>query len=127
MPDLSAATLADSATLAKILWFIAVLSLLVERSLSLAFEHRVWIAMEKTFNGSGLKEVVATGLSWSICNNASFDAFGLMFTRPPSTFGMVLTACMIAGGSKGMLKLMRDVLGVGKAAGAAPTGRRIRT
>lgn len=114
MPDLEAARLADWSVLVKILWFVTVLALLVERALSLVFEHRFWIALERDFTGSGLKEVIATVLCWSMCATAGFDAFGIMFSRPPSVFGLVLTACMIAGGSKGMLKLMRDVLGVAK-------------
>ena len=114
MPDLQMATLADSATLMKILWFITVLALLVERALSLVFEHPIWTKMENTFETKGFKEVVAFALCWIISNKAGFDAFGIMFTLPPGRFGMILTACMIAGGSKGMVKLMRDVLGVGK-------------
>jgi len=127
MPDMTAATLADSQSLIKILWFVTVLALLVERALSLVFEHRLWVAMERTFVSSGLKEVVVALLCWVICSGAGFDAFGIMFSRPPSPFGVVLTAFVIAGGSKGMLRLMRDGLGVGKPAivnSAVRTGRR---
>lgn len=127
MPDLELARLADWTVLVKILWFVTVLALLVERALSLVFEHRLWTALERDFTGTGLKEVVATGLCWSLCRTAQFDAFGIMFSRPPSTFGLLLTAGMIAGGSKGMLKLMRDVLGVAKPPAAAPVLRRSRT
>src|ERR1043166_8003056 len=124
MPDLQLATLADSATLMKILWFITVLALLVERALSLVFEHPAWTRMENTCESKGFKEVVAFALCWVISNTAGFDAFGIMFTRPPSAFGIVLTACMIAGGSKGMLKLVRDVLGVGKVPAGVRATRR---
>jgi len=127
MPDLEMARLADWSALVKILWFVTVLSLLVERALSLVFEHRVWIALERDFTGAGLKELVAVLLSWSMVRTAGFDAFGLMFARPPSTFGLLLTAGMIAGGSKGMVKLMRDVLGVTKTSAAVPGVRRTRS
>jgi hypothetical protein len=99
-----------------ILWTLTVLAFMVERMLSVFFEHRLWTWIEKDFNLRGLKEVAAVALAYGLSTWSGFDALALMFQQPTTWPTRALTALVIAGGSKGAIKLMQDVLGIGNAA-----------
>ncbi len=87
---------------------VIILAFVVERSLALLFESRVWI---ERFDRPGLKELVAFGLSVAVCVYWQFDAVSIMIlTDRVTTPGTVLTGALIAGGSKASIKLFHDLL-----------------
>jgi len=88
---------------------VVVLSLLVERALAPLFEHRAFI---RRFDKRGVKEPLAFLVALAVCLYWEFDAVSMVILRPKvSLAGEVLTAAIVAGGSKGSVKLFRDVLG----------------
>ncbi len=97
-----------------ILWIIVVLSFMVERALAVLFEHRLWLRLETQFQLKGLKELVAVLLTYQLGARTGFDALALMFHQPSVLQTRLVTALIIAGGSKGAVKLMQDVLGIKK-------------
>lgn len=87
---------------------IVVLSFLLERALSVVFEHRYYI---RTADERGLKEFIAFGLALFVCWHWEFDAVGIILLHDHTTFvGELVTAGVIAGGSKGSVKLFRDLM-----------------
>jgi len=96
--------------LLEVLVTIVVLAFLVERALSLLFEHRLYI---KHFNQKGFKEPIAFIVSLLVCWFWDFDAIGIVvLAEKTSVIGIVITAAIIAGGSKGSIKLFRDMLDI---------------
>ncbi len=97
----------------EVLATIVVLSIFVERALALVFEQRWFLEIYKrSFRDKGLKEVISFVVSFLICAHWDFDAVSMIIlTEKVNTFGQILTATVIAGGSKGSIKLFRDVLG----------------
>ncbi|EAQ96691.1 hypothetical protein [Congregibacter litoralis] len=97
-------------TLAEALAVVVVLSFVIERALSLVFEHRKFI---DRFDDSNLKELIALGVSLGVVMKWQFDLISIIFIGDENTFlGYVITAGVIAGGSKGAVKLFHDVLGM---------------
>jgi len=102
----------------KAVVLIVLLAVFLERALALVFEHDIWQAMEAASKGKKwgvgmLKEPIALGCAWQMCTWAGFDALAALFPDRPSThFSHLLTAMVIAGGSKGAMKLFQDVLGI---------------
>lgn len=93
----------------EVLAAVVVLSLLVERALAPLFEHRAFI---RRFEKRGLKEPLAFLVALAVCVYWEFDAISMVILRPKvSVVGEVLTAAVVAGGSKGSVKLFRDFLG----------------
>lgn len=89
---------------------VVVLSFVVERGLALIFEHRWYVAR---FKERGFKAPIAFGVSLLICINWGFDLVSVLLKSEAVGFvGMVLTAGVIAGGSKASIKLFRDLMGV---------------
>jgi len=87
-----------------------VLSILVERALSLVFEHRKLI---DRFDNSNVKELIAFAVSFGIVVYWKFDIISIIFIGDENTWlGQAVTAAVIAGGSKGSIKLFHDVMGV---------------
>ena len=113
------------------------LSLIVERALALLFESRPFIDL--TEDGKvlvemkgidretqpdlyaryihrkkrkGLKELISFVVSVTVCWLIHFDAVSIVFTHIGSTTipGYILSGAVVAGGSKGMMKLFRDWL-----------------
>ena len=126
----------DFERLMEILITIVVLSFFVERALSLLFESRWFIyrfestkavaeiknktgdkkisSKEKEKNKkTGIKELIAFISSVAVCFIWQFDAISIMLqTKNEMTwYGMIITGAIIAGGSKGSVKLFQDVLG----------------
>lgn len=94
---------------------VTVLSFFIERALALIFEH-AWYKRHLS-KKSGIKEIIAFVSAFGICKFWSFDAYAMIFaSEKVSQMGFVLTALVIAGGSKGSLALFRDVLQIGKEA-----------
>jgi hypothetical protein len=93
----------------EVLGAIVVLSFIVERALAPLFEHRAFI---RRFERRGVKEPVAFLVALAVCIYWEFDAMSMIVLRERvSLAGEVLTAAVIAGGSKGAVKLFREVLG----------------
>lgn len=90
---------------------IVVLSMIIERTLSLLFESRLFII--RTENKPGLKEFISFAVSVFVCIYWQFDAITILIvsSEKMTVPGMVLTGGIVAGGSKGSIKLFRDVLG----------------
>ncbi len=100
----------DGERLVEVLFTIVVLSFFVERALSLLFGSRFFI---KRFEGKSLKELIAFGVSAAICWQWQFDALSIILVQEKmSIYGEVITGAIIAGGTKGSLKLFRDVLDI---------------
>tara|TARA_A100001391_G_scaffold111468_2_gene74815 strand:- start:18 stop:407 length:390 start_codon:yes stop_codon:yes gene_type:complete len=97
-------------TLAEALIVVVVLSFVIERALSLVFEHRKFI---ERFDEANVKEVIALGVSLGVVMKWQFDLISIIFIGEKNTFlGYLITAGVIAGGSKGAVKLFHDVLGM---------------
>ena len=103
--------LVDWNLLLEALVAIIVLAFFVERALSLLFE---WRHFDGRFSTTGLKEPLAFAVSLLVTWQWDFDAVSMVVAKAePSFLGQVLTAAVIAGGSKASLKLFQDIAGVG--------------
>ena len=92
----------------EVLAAIVVLAFFVERALAPLFENRWWLAR---FDDKVSKELLAFVVALAICLRWQFDAVSMIvLTAKTSPLGEVLTAAVIAGGSKASIKLFRDVL-----------------
>ena len=76
--------------------------------MSLIVEHR-WY---KKLDGKGFKAVLAFITSLMIVWQADLDFVAIVFHQDASPRGLVLTAMVIAGGSKAAIKFMKDVVGI---------------
>lgn len=90
---------------------VVILSLFIERFLALFFEHR-WIMAR--IEARGLKEFIALFVSILACWWWDISALASMTGTIKSTLwpDYILTAAVVAGGSKVSVKLFRDYLGV---------------
>jgi len=99
----------DWEVLAEVLAAIVVLSFFIERALSLLFEHRFFV---KGLAQKGLKEPIAFVVSLLVVRYWNFDALAILFKSDTATWwGYIITAAIIAGGSKASIKLFHDVMG----------------
>jgi hypothetical protein len=93
----------------EVLTMIVIVSILVERGLSILFESRVFISKLKD---KGYKEIIAFVVSTAVCWRWDFDAISTILLKEKNTYiGFILTGAIVAGGSKGSIKLFRDLLG----------------
>lgn len=121
---------------------IIVLAFFVERAGALLFESRLWIylfeerrvtppggprkragtAPGAAFQGVAvlpLKEAIVFVVSLLMCRIWQFDAISLVIlSDKPHTYGYLVTAAVIAGGSKAAIKLFKDVMGIRSSAEA---------
>ena len=68
--------------------------------------------MANSIKDKGLKEPVALIVSFLVIYIYQFDAMAIIFSKEKNSFvGYLLTAGIIAGGSKGSIKLFREFLG----------------
>jgi hypothetical protein len=96
----------DGETTAEVLGTIVLMALFIERALSLIFE---WRPLVLYFDGKGAKEPIAIIVSVAVAWAYKFDALAILFKEEKGTFwGYLLTGAIIAGGSKGAIKLFRD-------------------
>lgn len=97
----------------KTLVVLTVLAFFVERALALVFEHDWWVALEAKRNVGWVKEFLALFVSYCICKAGSFDALvSVLKMESSSQFSMLITAMVIAGGSKGAIRLMQGYLDI---------------
>ena len=96
----------------KILYLITVLAFMIERALAVIFEHRIWLRWFERFKGT--KELVTLFVAYKIVAWAHFDALALLMDRPSVGKSQFLTALIVAGGSKGAIKLMQEYLDIRK-------------
>lgn len=114
----------DWEKLAEVLAAVVVLSFVVERALAIVFEHRYFLAH---FSKLNIQEAIAFLVSFAICRHWDFDLVSVVLSAEKSSIlGHVITAAVIAGGSKASIKLFQDVMGVKSSAlqakGAQPAG-----
>lgn len=101
---------------------VAVLAVLLERALAVLFEHRAFIAR---FDKAGVKEPIAYAASLFVCWYWDFDAISAIILRDQNSWpGYLLTAGIVAGGSKGSQKLFTELLGVRSKAAEANAAKR---
>ena len=99
----------DMKRVLDIVLLIALLAIFVERALALFFESRL---LTELISGRGVKELLAFGVCFGICLNWDFDAISaLMPGESTQLLGHALTGAVIAGGSKGSIRLFH-ALGV---------------
>lgn len=100
----------DWEVLFEALMTLIVLSFFVERALALLFEHRAFV---QRLEQKGIKEILALIVSYAVVQGVEFDIFAIVFhLEHPSKWGYVMTAAIIAGGSKASVKLFHDILGI---------------
>ena len=88
---------------------IIFLALVLERALSVPFE---WKPILDRIGGKNLKEPIVFALSFLLVWQLEFDAIAIVFSREENgVIGYLLTALVIAGGSKGAIALFRDYFG----------------
>lgn len=89
---------------------LVLLSLFLERALALLFENRWFL---ERFEQKGVKEVIAFIVAVYICWYWEFDAVSVVVLRESTNWpGYLITAGVIAGGSKASIKLFHDFLGI---------------
>lgn len=103
----------DYERLMEVLVTIVILSMIIERALSVLFESKWFIDLSERKQLTVAKEVISFIVSAGVCIVWQFDAISVLVvsTDHMTLPGMVITGAVIAGGSKGSVKLFRDVLG----------------
>ena len=112
---------------------IIILSFLVERACALLFESRWWIAHFEDARVSNfptspkkgaepkllpahqypLKVTIGFILALAVCYFWSFDAISIILLSEKTGFpGIIITALVVAGGSKAAIKLFHDILNI---------------
>jgi len=91
----------------EVLSAMLLLALVVERSLAVVFESKYYAPLHDT----GLKPFIVLGLSLFLVHMFNMDMLAIVFSQEKTSWtGFVMTAAVIAGGTKGIIKLMTDVL-----------------
>lgn len=94
---------------------LVVLAMLVERALAQLFDSHWFLAIELERSDRGLgsfKPLIAFVVSAAICALWNFDVVTILLGNQVDTLlGAILTGGVVAGGSKGAMKLFQDVLG----------------
>jgi hypothetical protein len=110
----------DWEQLLEVLIAIVVLAFIVERALSIVFEHRYFVPR---FGKAGVKEPIAFAVAYFICWRWNFDVLSVLLrAEEMSIIGYAITAAVIAGGSKASIKLFHDVIGARNETVAAKVG-----
>jgi len=100
----------DWEQLGEVLATIVVVAFIVERALSLLFENKIYV---QKLGDKPVKEIIAFAGALIVCWRWQLDGLSVILHGNKITFlGELITAGVIAGGSKGALKLFRDVMGV---------------
>lgn len=94
---------------------LVVFSMLIERCFSLVFENKQFLAYISSPdhpNASGLRELLVFVTCVAFCWYWKFDLPSIIMSAPQTGVpGYIITGGVIAGGSKGSIKLFRDILG----------------
>ena len=98
----------DWTRVTEVLVAIVIVSFVLERGLALLFETRWFI---KRYKDRSLKEPIAFVVAAFVCIFWEFDAVSAILLKEKMTVpGELITAGIVAGGSKASIKLFRDVL-----------------
>lgn len=93
---------------AEVLATIIVLAFMLERALAWLFELEWWVRSPRA---RSLRPYVTLVAAAGICWYLKFDAFSIILPQAKTnTIGYVVTAMVIAGGSKASIALFRDVM-----------------
>lgn len=99
----------DNERLFEVLVAIVVLSFFLERALALVFESQ-WLV--NRLSKKGLKEPITFLVAFGVVRFWDFDAFSIIFVKEHTElWGHVLTAAIVAGGSKASIKFFHGVVG----------------
>jgi len=99
----------DWEVLMELLVTIIVLAFFIERALSIVFENRLFVNSRLDDNGS--KEILSFLVSLAAVKWVGFDALAILFKLDaPRWPGYVMTAAIVAGGSKASIKLFQDLM-----------------
>ncbi len=103
----------DYERLTEVLVTIVILSMIIERALSIVFESRLFIEWTEKKKFRAMKESISFIVSAAVCLIWKFDAITVLLvsSEEMTVPGMIITGAVIAGGSKGSVKLFKDVLG----------------
>jgi hypothetical protein len=126
----------DYERLVQVLITIVLVSIFVERALSLLFESEFfnWLIDRKVWMGYryvhitkmiGLKEIIALFLSCAICVHWGIDALTIILVSHETTTwpGELLTGGIISGGSKVSSAIFHDFLGIMSEASKKRSGK----
>lgn len=98
----------DPERVASLLGVVTLFSFLIERALAVVFESR---AINEWLSRRSLKEPIAVLVSLGVCWHWNVDVItALVSDRTPDFWGQLITAAIIAGGSKASIKLFHDWL-----------------
>lgn len=107
----------DYNRLTELLLVIVLFSMFLERALSVIYESRYYIEFIDWLDNVFLKilfskEFITIIIASFLCLGTHLDAFTILLASSSKTscLGEILTAAIIAGGSKASIKLFRDVL-----------------
>ena len=93
---------------------VAVVAVILERALSVIFQNRIYI---EYLHKSGMKEAIALAVSIAVCAAWELDAMSMIILTGTTTVqGYIVTGALVAGGSKGSVKLFQDMLNLQSAA-----------
>ncbi len=97
----------DSDRLFEVLMGVAILSILIERALAVFFENKRLLPL---VSGNGIKEMITFAVAFAVCKYWDFDALSVIFVKDKTQlWGHAMTAAVVAGGSKGSIKLFHEV------------------
>jgi hypothetical protein len=100
----------DSERAMEAVGLIVLLAFIVERALAVIFESRKFV---EATSDSAAKEIIASIVSIAICMYWQFDAISMIILSEKNRVaGYIVTGLVIAGGSKGAVKLFHDLLNV---------------
>lgn len=93
---------------------LTILALFLERALALVFESKPWV---RRLDGRGLSPCVAFGVALSVCVTWDLDSVSAIAAagpastaiRPYKLGGAILTAMILAGGSKLVMSMWATV------------------
>lgn len=97
---------------------VVVVAMVLERALSVPFE---WGLIKDFLDRSKLRAPLAFLAAWAVCWQMKFDLLAILSNNKTEVWnafsiGVLVTAAVIAGGSKGAVLLFQGVLGFGKEA-----------
>lgn len=102
----------------KVIYTLTVLAFMIERALAIFFEWKHWIQVEEAlhrwFGLKGLKEAVAVAVAWAVIVHIKLDALAELFAAESNGWTRLLTALIVAGGSKGAVRLMQEYFDIRK-------------
>lgn len=95
-----------------VIWMLVKLilfAMLLERALYFVFDYTLW---RELLSGKKVKAPITLAMAWYACLNYGFDIVSPILDpmAGPTSFGLFLTALIIAGGSASAMILFQDIL-----------------